>query len=217
MYVSCVKPSHTSPVFNFSCFGGTEARKSCQNQNKLFFNHKNCATNCLSMFRVPNGVNWGQFSTLAATVLPVPGKVVKIWPKHFFAVVIGHDKNCIPKSGSMFRSLNRVIWPHFQLFLLRWCLGPTKSWKLVRDRFYPYRWETTRNASQIEYIYSGCQNWVIRSRFSTFPAAVGPGSGKVVKIRTKQFLDVPMGNDKICTPKSVPMFQELNWVIWTRF
>jgi len=75
------------------------------------------------MFQVPNVVIKAQFSTLTALLVPWPRKVVKIRPKHFFVVLIENDKNCTPKSVGMFRALNRVIWPRFQLFLLRRCLG----------------------------------------------------------------------------------------------
>ena len=126
------------------------------------------------MSRVPNVVINAQFSTFAAPMVLRPDKVVKIRPKHFFAVLIGNDKNLSPKTVGMFLLLNRVIWPYFQLFLFRWFLGPKKSWNFFRDRFYPYDWETKRNASQIESVYFGFQNRVIRARFSTLPAPMCP-------------------------------------------
>ena len=146
-----------------------------------------------------------------------PGKVIKIQLKHFLAVPIRHYKNCTPKTVGMFRLLNRVIRPRFQLFLFRRFPGPKKSWNFFQEHFYSDEWETKRNASQIESVYFGCQNWVIWARFPTFPARVWPRPEKVIKIQSKQFLVVPMGNDKKCTPKSVPMFRALNRVIWAPF
>jgi len=50
----------------------------------------------------------------------------------------------------------------------------------------------TRNASQIVCVYFGCQNQVIRARFSTLPAAVVLALEKVVKIHLKHFSTVPI-------------------------
>jgi len=55
------------------------------------------------------------------------------------------------------------------------------------------------------------QNHIIR--FSSFPALVLSGPGKVVKIRMKYFSIVLTGNDKNCTPNIVGMFRLQNRVI----
>jgi len=123
----------------------------------------------------------------------------------------------LPKKCGMFGALNRVIWPCFQLFLLQWCLGPKKSWKFGRDHFNTYRWEMTRNVSQIGWLCFGCQNRVIRTRFSSLPALVVLGHGKVVKIQPKQIVAVLMGNEKNCTTKSMGMFRALNRFLRARF
>jgi len=61
-------------------------------------NDRNWTRNHVGMFRVPNVVIWAWFSTLATPVVPGPEKVVKILSKHFFAILIGNDKNCTAKS-----------------------------------------------------------------------------------------------------------------------
>jgi len=73
-------------------------------------NDRNCTTNCVDKFRVRNIVIYARFSTLVVPVVARPGKVVKIRLKHFFAVPMRNDTNCIPKSVGMFQALNRVIY-----------------------------------------------------------------------------------------------------------
>jgi len=51
------------------------------------------------------------------------------------------------------------------------------------------------------------QNPVFRARFSTLPATVVPGHGKVVKIRPKHFSTVLIKNDMNCTTNYVGMFR----------
>jgi len=113
----------------------------------------------MGMFLVPNVFILARFSTLVTPVVPEPGKVFKIRPKHFLAIPMGNDKNCIPKSVGMFR----------------------------------------------------VPNIVILTRFSTLVAPVVLGPWKVVKIWSKHFLAILVGNDKNCTPKSVGMFHPYWW------
>jgi len=61
------------------------------------------------MFWVQNRVRRARFSALPTPVVPGPGKVVEIRPKHFFVVILGNDKNCTTINVGMFRALNRVI------------------------------------------------------------------------------------------------------------
>jgi len=70
-----------------------------------------------------------QLSLLRACLgVPGPGKVVKIRPKRYLAVLMGNDKNWTQKkSVGMFQELNRVILGLFSTFPALVVPGPEKS------------------------------------------------------------------------------------------
>ena len=70
-----------------------------------------------------------------ALVVPRPGKVFEIGPKHCLAVLMGNDKIAPQKIVGMFRAVNRVIWGLFATFPIPVVLGPERSSKLDRNNF----------------------------------------------------------------------------------
>jgi len=135
MYVSGAKLCHTCLVSNFSRPSGTEARKVVKTRSNYFStiltgNDRNCTTKCVIMFGVPNVVIWVRFQLWLCRLVPGPGKVVKIRPKHFFVVLMRNDKNCTPKSVSLFRALNRLICVPFSTFHCPIVPGPEKVVKI---------------------------------------------------------------------------------------
>jgi len=63
----------------------------------------------VGIFRVQTGVIWAPFSALHAPSALGGDKVVNIQLKHFLAVLMANDKNCIPNSVGIFWVQNRVI------------------------------------------------------------------------------------------------------------
>jgi len=102
-------------------------------------NDRNCTRNCVGTLVVPNVLIWAWFSTLAAPVVTEPRKVIKIWSKHFFAILMENDENCTPKSVGMFRALNRVIWVSVWTFHSLFVLGPETIVKIFLRLFLPVR------------------------------------------------------------------------------
>jgi len=78
------------------------------------------------------------FSTLATPVMPDPGNVVKIRPKHFLAILMGNDENCSPKSEGMFRVANVVILAQFSTLVAPVVLGAQKSSQNLTEPFFSH-------------------------------------------------------------------------------
>jgi len=179
-------------IFNFSRLGGTGARKVGKSRPNYFLtvptgNDRNCTTNCVGMFGVPNIIISVRFSTLAGPAVPSPEKVVKIRSKHFFVVLTGNDKNCTLKSVGTFRALNRFIWTPFSTFPSPLCSGPEKVVKFCPTPSFPVRIKNNEKC---------VPNSLGISRLST-QSHPGPifnsacwvvlGPEKVVQIRLKHF------------------------------
>jgi len=102
-------------------------------------NDTSCDTNCVGIFRVQTGVIWAPFSALHAPSALGGDKVVNIQLKHFLAVLMANDKNCIPNSVGIFWVQNRVIlarlWTYAALGIYK-CLK--KSSKFDWNIFQPY-------------------------------------------------------------------------------
>jgi len=62
-------------------------------------------------------------------------KVVKIWSKHFSAVLAGNDKNCTPNSVAMFQVQNLVIRGRFLAFPVPVAFRPEKIVKIQPKHF----------------------------------------------------------------------------------
>jgi len=159
----------------------------------LIENDRNCTINCMGTLVVPNVLIWARFSTLAVPVMIGPRKVIKIRPKHFFAILMGNDNNCSPKSVGMFRALNRVIWVPISTFHTPVVLGPETIVKICPRLFLPGRIKKGKKCAQIVWVYFNCQIGVIQARFSTLTAPVVLGPEKVVKIRPEHFSSVLIG------------------------
>ena len=129
------------------------------------------------MFWVQNRVFRAWFSTLPTTVVPGPGKVVKIRSKHFSIVLTENDMNCTTNYVGMFRVQNWVIWARFSTLAALVRLGHKN---VVKTR---------------------------PKQFSTLPAAVKPRPRKVVKIRPKFFSTVLSKKHMNCTTNYVGMFR----------
>ena len=171
----------------------------------------------MSIFRPLNRVLWDRFSTLPARVDSGPGKVVKIRAKHFSAVLMGNDGNCVPNSVGKFRVQNQIKRARF--LTLPTPMVPRHG-KVVKIRLKHFSTVLTGNDKKCT---TNCvsmfrvPNVIICIWFSTLARAVVSGLEKVVKIRPKHFLVVLIGRDKNCTSQSVSMFRPLNRVIWDRF
>jgi len=250
-------------------------------------NDKNCTANHVGIFQVPNQVIRAQFSNLFTTVMLRHEKVVKIWLKHFPAALIGNDKSCTPNNVCMFRVQNQVIRNRFSNLTAPVVLRPKKVVKIRLKHFSVVLTGNDKNYTQTVWICFGCktewsmlgfklwlllpsglvqviklrpkkisgaltvnnkncttncvgifwvQNRVIRAQFltlvalvvpgpenviwapfSTFYASVVPGPEKVIKIWHRHFSVVRMRNDKKCVPNSVRIFRVKIWVIRDRF
>jgi len=139
-YVSAAKPSHSSPVFNFTALVVFRARKVVKIRLKHFSvvlmgNDRNCTLNRVCIFRVQNHVIQTWFSTLLVLVVFGLGKVVKIRPKHFSVVLTGNSKNCTPNRVGMFRVQNRVIQARFSALPAPLVFGPGKVAKIWSKHF----------------------------------------------------------------------------------
>jgi len=143
------------------------------------------------MFRALNRVIQNRFSTLPAPVLPGLGTIVKIRPKHFLAVLIGNDKNCILNNIDMFRVQNRVIEARFSTLPAPVIPEPQKGDKIRAQHFFDVIMENDKNCTTISI---GMFRALNRS-VSTFATPVGP------------FLPVRMRNNKKCNPNTVGMFR----------
>jgi len=180
-------------------------------------NDRNCSTNCVGMFGVPNLVIWVRFSTLAAPVVPGPEKVLKNRPKHLFSVLMRNDKNCVSNNVCMFRVQNCVTLAWFSTFSRP---GGTEVRKVVKTRPNYFSTVLTGNyticTTNCVGLF-GLRNIVIRVRLSTLAAPLVPSPGKLVKIRPTHSFPLLMRNDKNCIPKSVGTFWALNRVIWDPF
>jgi len=121
-------------------YGGSKNRENWTEyfSTVLTGNYRKCTTNCVGLFGLPNVVIRVQLSTLVAPVVPGPGKLVKIRPRHFFPLLIRNDKNCIPKSVGTFWALNRVIWAPFSNVPAPVVPRPEKSSKFDRNIIQPY-------------------------------------------------------------------------------
>jgi len=184
-------------------------------------NDKNCVQKSVGMFQVQNRVIRARFSTLPASVVPGPQKLVKIWPKHFSIVLTGNDKNfptnyegikCGYVSGK-----NRVIWSRFSTLPISVVPEPKKVVKIRPRHFSAVLMGNDKNCIQKSVGIIRVKNRGIRALFSTLPAPVVPRFGKVVKIRPKHFSAVLMENDKNCVQKSVGMFRVQNRLIRARW
>jgi len=82
------------------------------------------------MFRVQNRVFRARFSTLPAAVVPGPGKVFHIRPKHFSTVLTENVVNITTNYVGMFRVQTESSGTGFQLYLFQWGLGSKKWSKL---------------------------------------------------------------------------------------
>jgi len=69
-------------------------------------NDKTCTPNNMGMFRVPNQIIRARFSSLLASVVPGPEKVMKIRQKHYSVVPMGNNKNGTTNSVGMLRLKN---------------------------------------------------------------------------------------------------------------
>jgi len=122
------------------CSGLPEPRKVVKIRPKFFsnvltWNDKNCTPNNVDMFHVENRVIQARFSTLAAPVVPGPGKVIKIRPKHFSVVLMENDKNCTQNSVGMFRVENRIHRARFSNLPTPVVLAPGKVSKIQLKHF----------------------------------------------------------------------------------
>ena len=105
-------------------------------------------------------------------MVPVPEKVVKIGPKHCLAVLMGNNKNCTPKkcryvSGTKSSNLGPVF--NFS------CSSGARTRKVVKTRSKHFSTVLTRNDKNCTSKSVGMfrvQNWVFRTRFSTWPTTV---------------------------------------------
>jgi len=150
--------------------------------------------------------------------------IVKIWLKMFSAVLTGNDRNNTTNSVSMFWVQNRVIWDRFSTLPAlvvpgpaSMVPGPGKVIKIWSKIFLAILTGNDTNCTPNSVDMFRLQNRVIHARFSTLPAPVKLGPGKVVKIRPKPFSLTLTENDKNWTTKCVGMFWMQNRVIGSGF
>ena len=144
-----------------------------------------------------------QFSALPAPVVFEPGKVGKIWSKHFSTAVTENYKNCTPNSVGPARVVS----------------GPKKVTKIRTKHFSAVLMGNNRNCTQKSLGMFWLQNRVIWVWFSTLPSSVVFRPEKVAKIRSKHFLAAVTRNYKNCTPNNVgsaPMLSSLAKVVKIR-
>jgi len=123
-----------------------------------------------------------------------------------------HAKKCGNVSGA--KSSHLAL---FSTFLASAVLEPEKVVKIRPNYLSIVLTGNERNCATNCIGMFQAPNILIQAKFSTLGAPVMPGLGKVVKIQPKHFFVVLIGNDKICTPKSVGMFRALNRVIGAVF
>jgi len=115
--------------------------------------------------------------------------------------------NAPQKGVCTFRALNQVIW---DLVFNISCSGGARTQNVAKNRAKHFSTVLRRNDKNSTPKSVGMfrvQNRVLRAQFSTLPAAVVPGLGKVVKIRLKQFSTVLTENDMNITTNYVGMFR----------
>jgi len=106
-----------------------------------------------------------------ALVVPVPGKVVKIRPKHFSTVLTGNDKNNTTNYVGMFRVQNRVIWARFSTLPTLVVLVPEKVIKIQPKLFLAIVATNDKNYTPNYVGMFLLQNRVIRPRCSNLVAS----------------------------------------------
>ena len=130
---------------------------------------------------------------------------------------MGNDKNWTPKKcGYVSGCKPSHLGPVFNFA----CSGGTRTRKVVKTRtklFSTVLMRNDKNCTPKSVGMFRMQNRVFQAQFSTFPAAVVPGPGKLVKIQPKYFSTVLTENDMNCTTNYVGMFRVQNWVIRAQF
>jgi len=129
-----------------------------------------------------------------------PGKVIKIWLKHFSAVLTGVDKNCTPNTVGMFQMQNGVIRARFStLPTLGLFWGGVWTWKSHQNSPETCFIHTEGKQLELHLKHYGYVSGAKSSHLcpiSTFPALLLSIPAKVVKIRLKSVLS---RTDRNCT------------------
>jgi len=111
-----------------------------------------------------------------------PGKVVKIWPNFFTAVLTRNGKNCTQNNVGTFRVQKKSSEPRFQLCLLLACSGGIRAGKSLQNLTETFLLtENDKNGTPNGVRMSQVQNRVIQGPFSTLPGLVVPGPEKSSK------------------------------------
>ena len=146
-------------------------------------------------------------SSRPALVVPEPGKVVKIRPKHYLVVPIGNNKNLTQKKC---RYVSGAKPSHLRPVFNFSSSSSARTWKVVKTRPKHFSTVLTRNdknCTSKSVSMFRVRNRVFRARFLTLPTVVVPGPEKGVKIRPKYFSPVLTKNDMNITTNYVGMFR----------
>jgi len=145
------------------------------------------------MFRVQNRVIRTRFSTLPAPVVPGPGKVVKIRPKHFSTILTENNKNCATNYVVMFRVQNWVILAWFSALPALVVLGLVKVVKIDENSFQEHWRQTIRTVPWIVWVCFWSKTGSSRPDYQLSQLWAYSGAArtrKVVKIWPKHFSTV---------------------------